>query len=62
MSKDMSEEVSIEMSEICQIRLSKHMPEEILDKNVRTHVRKNARKNARNYVSKGCQKICHKIC
>ena len=50
----MLEEVPIEMSEICQIRLLKHMSEEMLDKNIRRYVRKNARKNARSYVSKGC--------
>ena len=62
MSKDMLEEMSIKISEICQIRLSKYMSEEGSDKNVRRYVSKNAKKNARNYVSKGCQKICYKIC
>ena len=40
--------MSKDMSEICQIRLSKHMSEELSDENVRRYVRKNARKNVRN--------------
>ena len=49
MSKDMSEEVSIEM---CQIRLSKHMSEEKSDKNVRRYVRKNAYITYSKYAAK----------